>query len=229
MDNITVGDYTIPCVFVQKPWIRNTYLRFEDEKLVVVSRNQGNAMRVLDKHHDWIMKHYSQIKSSVRMFSTSGMLFNGTRMPVRFTQHYGRPRVEISGDSILVLSRSNDAAERALERWLSRQTILATESVACEKACAIGKAKPSTRTRRFRKWGVCRSNNTITFNTYVCMLPAELRDYIISHEVAHLAQMNHSRRFWEVVGRLCPEYRILRKRLKNYDSRRRPVFVSPAA
>jgi hypothetical protein len=80
------------------------------------------------------------------------------------------------------------------------------------------------RVRRCRKWGVCKSDRTITFNYCVSMLPEEIRDYVVSHEVAHLKEMNHSRRFWEVVSSLCPDYRRLRRELKNYDSTRRSVY-----
>ena len=45
------------------------------------------------------------------------------------------------------------------------------------------------------------------FSWRLIMAPAAVLDYVVAHEVAHLAEMNHSPRFWAVVRRLCPDYR----------------------
>ena len=45
------------------------------------------------------------------------------------------------------------------------------------------------------------------FSWRLIMAPAAVLDYVVAHEVAHLAEMNHSPRFWAVVQRLCPDYR----------------------
>jgi len=52
------------------------------------------------------------------------------------------------------------------------------------------------------------------FSWRLVMAPPPVLDYVAAHEVAHLAEMNHSDRFWAVCARLCPEYRTHRRWLK---------------
>jgi len=64
------------------------------------------------------------------------------------------------------------------------------------------------------RWGSCSRRGTLSLNWRLIQTPVHVRDYIILHELAHLRQMNHSRRFWEEVERLCPEYRVAEQWLK---------------
>lgn len=66
------------------------------------------------------------------------------------------------------------------------------------------------------RWGSCNSRGVINLNWRLIQLPLHLVDYVVVHELAHLIEMNHSKAFWEVVGRVCPRYREARKLLKNY-------------
>jgi predicted metal-dependent hydrolase len=71
-------------------------------------------------------------------------------------------------------------------------------------------ALSSARTR----WGSCSAHSGIRLNWRLIHLPAELIDYVIAHEAAHLVEMNHSPRFWAVVERLHPDWRAARDKLK---------------
>ncbi len=222
-DSIAIGDQSIPYAFIEKPWIRNTYLKFEDEKLIVTSRNFHNALKVVNMHKRWIYKHYSELKRTVRLFNNNSILFNGNPFDVEYIQHDGRTKMQIVQNKITVHSKSAENAEKVIDKWLALQTKLFADQIVLQKVRVINKNTPTTKARRLGKWGFCKSNNTITFNSYMCMLPADLQDYIVSHEVAHLSEMNHSRDFWVVVSSLCPNYRELRKKLKNYDNKRRKI------
>lgn len=69
-------------------------------------------------------------------------------------------------------------------------------------------------------WGSCSRRRTLSFNFRILFLPDDLVDYLIVHELCHLAEMNHSRRFWELVATAIPDYISKRKRLRNIRSAR---------
>ncbi|HSX28779.1 MAG TPA: SprT family zinc-dependent metalloprotease [Candidatus Saccharimonadales bacterium] len=65
------------------------------------------------------------------------------------------------------------------------------------------------------RWGSCSSDNTINLNLSLMTLPDYLVDYVICHELCHTIQHNHSDRFWELVANLMPEWKAIRKELKD--------------
>jgi len=64
------------------------------------------------------------------------------------------------------------------------------------------------------RWGSCSSKKNLNFNYRLVLLPAELADLVIVHELCHLQEMNHSRDFWAQVAKTMPNYKILEKNLK---------------
>ncbi len=65
------------------------------------------------------------------------------------------------------------------------------------------------------KWGMCDSKRNLYFNYKLLMLSPELIDYIIIHEICHLSQLNHSYKFWKLVGKYMPNYKQCQKLLKD--------------
>ncbi len=64
------------------------------------------------------------------------------------------------------------------------------------------------------RWGSCSSKSGLRLNWRLIHLPLRLTDYVVAHELAHLVEMNHSPRFWQVVERLYPDFRPARDELK---------------
>ncbi|MFA6601602.1 MAG: SprT family zinc-dependent metalloprotease [Candidatus Paceibacterota bacterium] len=64
------------------------------------------------------------------------------------------------------------------------------------------------------RWGSCSAKGNLNFSYRIIYLPPRLQDYIIVHELCHLAEFNHSKKFWELVGREVGDYKVLRKRLR---------------
>ena len=72
-------------------------------------------------------------------------------------------------------------------------------------------------------WGSCTRAGDLNFNWRLTLAPAPVLDYVVIHELCHLLEMNHSRRFWALVSRWCPEYRRHRRWLRANDrALRRP-------
>lgn len=67
------------------------------------------------------------------------------------------------------------------------------------------------------RWGSCSKKGNLNFNYKVKFLPARLADYIIIHELCHLKEFNHSRRFWSLVGTIFPDYKEIKKQIKQYS------------
>ncbi len=63
-------------------------------------------------------------------------------------------------------------------------------------------------------WGSCTRAGNLNFSWRLALAPDPVLDYVIVHELSHRAQMNHSRRFWEVVERVCPGHRTHRRWLR---------------
>lgn len=64
------------------------------------------------------------------------------------------------------------------------------------------------------RWGSCAADGRLMYSWRLIMAPPEVLDYVAAHEVAHLAEMNHSPAFWAVVRRLMPDYETHRRWLK---------------
>jgi hypothetical protein len=72
-------------------------------------------------------------------------------------------------------------------------------------------------------WGSCSTRGNLNFNRVLAQAPAEIVDYVVIHELAHLKEMNHSRRFWAVVETWCPEQKQRRRWLRQNVSLLLPV------
>ena len=68
------------------------------------------------------------------------------------------------------------------------------------------------------RWGSCSSKGNLNFNYKIIYLKPELADYLIVHELCHLGQLNHSKKFWALVSKAIPDYAKINKELK-----KRPV------
>lgn len=63
------------------------------------------------------------------------------------------------------------------------------------------------------KWGSCSKKGNLNFNFKIMVLPKDIRDYIIVHELCHIKEQNHSNKFWNLVAMTIPDYLSIKKQL----------------
>ena len=65
------------------------------------------------------------------------------------------------------------------------------------------------------RWGSCSARGNLNFNCLLMLVPEDIRDYVIVHELCHRKEMNHSPRFWREVEKVLPDYRDREKWLRD--------------
>jgi predicted metal-dependent hydrolase len=106
----------------------------------------------------------------------------------------------------------------AIERHLRRLAARELPSRVLELAALhrVPVRRVTVRNQRSR-WGSCSRRGTISLNWRLVQTPVFVRDYLVLHELAHLKEMNHSRRFWIEVAQLCPAFRQAEQWLKQHS------------
>lgn len=62
------------------------------------------------------------------------------------------------------------------------------------------------------RWGSCSRKGNLNFNYKIMFLPQQIADYIITHELCHLKELNHSKKFWNLVSKTIPNYQDIKKK-----------------
>ncbi len=172
---------------------------------------EGTALDFLAQQEDWLRRALAA-RAPVTVVGL------GARVPVEgrmLTVAPGSGRaVRVEGDHLLVPGAAAGAAARVAGflKALARDRLAA----ACDRhAAALGRRYATLTLRDTRsRWGSCGTTGKLMFSWRLVMAPPEVLDYVAAHEIAHLAEMNHSPAFWAVTARLCPGHAACRRWLR---------------
>ena len=166
----------------------------------------------------WILRkldEWARMPRGARLQGTSGELIPVFGAPYMLEVRHGRRHVERRDGRILVTVGRRSRPLDALLAWLKQQALEAFRPRVAHYAAELGLEPPRLSLSNARtQWGVCTEDGAIRLCWRLVHLEAALTDYVIAHEVAHLVEMNHSRRFWTLLARLYPEWRNARERLE---------------
>lgn len=66
-------------------------------------------------------------------------------------------------------------------------------------------------------WGQCNGKQELTFQWKLAMVPMDVIEYVVIHEMCHMIHLNHDRSFWRLVGKYCPEYEAMQDQLAWFE------------
>ena len=108
----------------------------------------------------------------------------------------------------------------ALEAQFARRAKVELPARAWELAALAGVEVRAVTVRNQRsRWGSCHASGRISLNWRLIHMPPHLIDYVVVHELAHMREMNHSPRFWAVVGGVVPDYAARRREIRRESHR----------
>jgi predicted metal-dependent hydrolase len=111
------------------------------------------------------------------------------------------------------------ALARDVGSWLEAEALRIFAPRAAAFAARIAPVAPTVKLSNARsEWGSCNERGQIRLNWRLVQLPPRLALYVVAHEVAHLVELNHSRRFWAVVEDLFPDHARARRALDEWTA-----------
>lgn len=173
---------------------------------------EGRIRAFVETNAEWVAKTRAKVKAAVPLpvkLYTDGETFPflGKSYPLKIVPRQ-RSRLEFDGKVFYLAKAGLPRAKETFIHWYKAQAAAVlqdrVEKLAREKGFQYQRIRiSSARTR----WGSCSSRGTLSFTYRLVMAPLEVVDYVVAHELVHTQVKNHSRKFWERVGQVMPDYK----------------------
>jgi predicted metal-dependent hydrolase len=195
----------------------------------VIAPNGLDKTFIVDKvknKSDWIIKKLDEIEvlnnNRYTRSYESGDIFlylgNEYILEVLVDKTTIGTSVSLENNKLIVRSNSNnkDVIQRALKNWYTDETLGITKERINYYKLFFEDTVTSIKIKDQKsRWASCTYKNEILFNLRCSMMPIQIIDYIVVHEMCHMEHRNHSKDFYLAVERNLPDYKERVKWLKN--------------
>ncbi|MFE1598028.1 M48 family metallopeptidase [Methylobacterium sp. ID0610] len=182
----------------------------------------STAQRFADAHAGWIAARVATVPARVA-------LEPGALVPLRGVPHrilhwsVGTGATVATRDAdespIIAVSGQPPHVGRRVRDFLEAEARIDLREAVTRHARALGRAPKRLTVRDTRsRWGSCSAQGHLNFSWRLILAPTFVLDYLAAHEVAHLAEMNHSDRFWTLLDRLYPRVEEAERWLKRHGT-----------
>ncbi len=212
--------------------IKHMYIRLcPDTGIVKISAPRGVSRGVIKGFAltklAWINKHrpaaVKKIRTSRSFKTGEAHYFRGEEYRLDVILRDGPPGVELiaADKTIRLCIRKEESPEKKrelLESWYTARLKERLAGLVPEWEKKIGASAKEWRVRKMkRRWGTCSVNERrIWFNLELVKKPDRCLEYIVVHELAHLLEAGHNRKYRELMDKLLPEWRELKDELNNF-------------
>jgi predicted metal-dependent hydrolase len=194
---------------------RRYVLRVTDEGVLRVTVPRGasiaGAVTFARRESAWVAREWARLSARVAWGDGARVWYRGELVVLRQADE----TLQCGAD--VIPWRPPEPVRAAMHAHWRAQATAELPPRCLDLARRHGLAPASVRVRDQRsRWGACSGSGAITLNWRLVQMPPDVSDYVILHELAHLRQPNHSRRFWREVEALCPEWRAAERWLKAF-------------
>lgn len=187
-------------------------------------RATGEDMKkVIDNKRDWICKTQKKIldkysKVTPKEFKNGEeFLFLGEKINLLIDEKISTTMF-IPDDGFFMPAFCEEKAKNVFLEWYKNKAFEVINERVKYYSGIFGFKYAKIRISNAEKiWGSCSAKGNISFSWRLIMAPLPVIDYVVAHELAHLEQRNHSRRFWGKVAEIIPDFKKRRKWLKENE------------
>jgi predicted metal-dependent hydrolase len=178
--------------------------------------SMAEAARFLASHSGWLQHRLDQMPAAIPLVAGAAFPLRGRS--TRIVHRPGRGTVQLcdvsDGPHVLVHGRPEHLSRR-LTDWLKDQARQDLAAAVERHAEELGVRPAAIRVRDTgSRWGSCSSRRALSFSWRLILAPPNVLNYLAAHEVAHLREMNHSAKFWQLVALLDADYKTAQIWLK---------------
>lgn len=222
-DVLVIGQKVVPLLFLRNPRARRYILRVRSDGSARVTIPRGGtksfALDFAQRHATWVEKQVAKVVLTARppvpWTHETEILWRGEL--VKIFVDPGQRRIQLGEQNFFVRELGSDL-RRVIEPYLRGVAIVELTRRTMELAALHNKTVRRVVVRRQRsRWGSCSAKGTVSLNWHLMQVPGWVCDYLIVHEIMHLQEMNHSRRFWTLVEAACPDYAAAEKWLDAHE------------
>ena len=202
----------VPVEFCARANARRYILRVAADGTVQVTLprfgSRRFALRFVEQNAAWVSAELVRRRVVTGAWEAGGkFLFRGEWADLIVTESEGRRVVTWAGERIVLRAAAPRNLRAALLPALRRLALrdLALRVATWAERMAVKPGRLSIRDQRAR-WGSCSASGNISLNWRLIQMPSWVADSIVIHELAHLRELNHSRRFWAVVAAADPRW-----------------------
>ena len=174
--------------------------------------SQKQALNFLKEHEDWIVNMMARLPQRCDFADGDEISFLGKRYIITYDiKHKGTcfddDLLKVGGDKVFLHRRVKDFFKDKASDKLADMTLDIANKIGVKVASVSIKDTKS-------RWGSCSTKGNINYNWRIVFAPINVIEYLVCHEVCHLAHPNHSKDFWNEVKNVCPNYEEGRRWLK---------------
>jgi hypothetical protein len=191
------------------------------EAIVPVNYSAGELENFIATKRDWIVKtsqYYGKLKERCGGHEPDTVYYLGSKY--RFHVVKDRHTSVIVSEAMKLITfhvPDRRKYKGQVQEWYRQQTaaIIAERLQVLASRLNLQYNKVSIKNQRSR-WASCSKKKNLNFNLLLAAVPPEVIDYVIIHELMHLIELDHSPRFWQLVGAADPEYKKHKEWLADY-------------
>ena len=206
-------------------------IQVHPDQTVTVTAPEGSQLEVIEafihKQASWILQQQQQFatyppQETPRAYvSGESYRYLGRQYRLKVCEGDAQQGVRLERSTIYVTVTNKDKTKQVLEQWyrdIAKHTFTQRLDLCYPRVERLGVPYPSLSLRAMKtRWGSCSHTGHILLNPRLVQTPVDCIDYVLLHELCHLKEHNHSKRYYQLLDQVLPDWRERREKLNRFE------------